>query len=61
MKNIIVDFCEKYDSNLDYVRKDKYLLTLLIKKIKDNCDVSNKNISDYIEIGKNRISSILKN
>lgn len=60
MKNIIRDFCKKYDSNIEYIRKDKYLLTQLINKIKNNCDVSNKYISDYIKIGKNRITTILK-
>lgn len=60
MKNIIIDFCKKYDSNLEYIRKDNYLLTQLLKEIKNNCDVSNKYISDCIEIGKNRITTILK-
>lgn len=61
MHNIVIKFCDKYSCNLNYIRKDNYLLVLLIKEIKNNCDATNKLISQYMKIGKNRISSLIKN
>lgn len=60
MKDIIVKFCNEYNCNLDYIKKDNYLLMLLVKEIKNNCDATNKAISEHVEIGKNRISNIMK-
>ena len=60
MKNIIIQFCNEYNYNLDYIKKDNYLLMLLIKEIKSRCDATNKMISEYIKIGKNRISNLIK-
>ena len=61
MKNIIVQFCEEYNYDLSHVKKDNYLLMLLIKKIKNNNGITNKMMSEYIKIGKNRISNIVNN
>ena len=52
MKKIIVKFCDKHNYNIEYIKKDNYLLMLLVKEIKDNCDATNKAISEYIKIGK---------
>lgn len=60
MKNTIIQFCEGYNCDLNYIKKNNYLLMLLVKEIKDNSDVTNKMISEYIEIGKNRISNLIK-
>lgn len=60
MENIIIEFCDKYDCDLDYIKKDNYLLILLIKEVKNNSDVTNKAIAEYIKIGKNRISNLFK-
>lgn len=60
MQNIITEFCNKYDCSLDYIKKDNYLLMILIKEVKNNCDATNKVISEYIKIGKNRISNLIK-
>lgn len=60
MQNIITEFCNKYDCSLDYIKKDNYLLMILIKEVKNNCDATNKVISEYIKIGKNRISNFTK-
>lgn len=60
IKNIISKFCDKYNYDLNYIKKDNYLLFLLVKEIKNNCNVTNKLISEYIEIGKNRIAKIIK-
>ena len=60
MKKIIRQFCDEYNWNLDYIKKDNYLLSLLVKEIKNNSDATNKMISEYIEIGKNRISNLTK-
>ncbi|MCI8617677.1 MAG: hypothetical protein HFJ60_05525 [Clostridia bacterium] len=60
-KDIITNFSIKYNCDIDYIKKDRYLFTLLIKEIKDNCNISNKYVSDYFRIGKNRISAIIKN
>lgn len=61
IQKIVAQFCDKYKCNLNYIRKNNYLLILLIREIKNNCDATNKAISEYIEIGKNRISSLIKN
>ena len=60
MKKIIRQFCDEYNWNLDYIKKDNYLLSLLVKEIKNNSDATNKMISEYIEIGKNRIANLTK-
>ena len=60
MKNIITQFCDAHNWNLNYIKKDNYLLSLLVKEIKNNSDATNKMISEYIEIGKNRISNLTK-
>lgn len=60
MKNIIIQFCNEYNCNLDCIKKDNYLLLLLVEKIKSNCNATNKMISKYIKIGKNRISNLIK-
>ena len=60
MNNIILKFCDEYKCDLDYIKKDNYLLILLIKEIKNKCDATNKIISEYIKIGKNRISNLIK-
>ena len=60
MKKIIVKFCNENNLKLDYIKKNNYLLLLLINEIKDNCDVTNKVITEYLKIGKNRISNISK-
>lgn len=60
MKDIIEEFCNKHNCNIDYIKKHNYLLRLLVKEIKNNCHCTNKCISEYIEIGKNRISKIMK-
>ena len=61
MKKIIIQFCNENNWELDYIKKNNYLLFLLINNIKNNCDVTNKVITEYLKIGKNRISNILKN
>lgn len=58
MKDIIIQFCNEYNCDLDYIKKDNYLLTLLVKKVKNNSDATNKMISEYIKIGKNRIYNL---
>ena len=60
MKKIIIRFCNENNWELDYIKKNNYLLLLLINNIKNNCDVTNKVITEYLKIGKNRISNILK-
>lgn len=60
MKKIVKRFCDKYQYDLQYIKKDNYLLMLLIKEIKSNCDISNKAICEYIIVGKNRISKLFK-
>lgn len=60
MKNIIMQFCMEYNCNLDYIKKDNYLLMLLVKEVKDKSDATNKMISDYVKIGKNRIYNLIK-
>lgn len=60
MKKIIKEFCDKYKMSLELIKKDNYLLISLIKKLRKQCDVTNKEISCFIGIGKNRICNILK-
>lgn len=60
MKKIIIKFCSENNLELEYIKKNNYLLLLLINEIKNNCDVTNKVITEYLKIGKNRISKILK-
>lgn len=60
MKNIIMQFCDEHNWNLDYIKKDNYLLSLLVKEIKNHSNATNKMISEYIKIGKNRISNLTK-
>lgn len=60
MKKIIIRFCNENNLELCYIKKNNYLLLLLINEIKNNCDVTNKVITEYLKIGKNRISNIAK-
>ena len=60
MKKIIIKFCNGNNWELDYIKKNNYLLLLLINEIKNSCDATNKMITEYLNIGKNRISNILK-
>lgn len=60
MKKVIEKFCSRYNCQINYIKKDNYLLILLIKDIRENCDVTNKMISEYIKIGKNRITNLMK-
>lgn len=59
-KNIIETFCIKNNKSLEVVKKENYLLLLLINSIKANCSITNKEISKIIGIGKNRIHNLLK-
>lgn len=59
IRKIMYDFCEKYNITIEYVRKNNYLLILLVNKIKKETDITNKEISEYLGIGKNRIRNIL--
>lgn len=61
IKKIITEFCDSYNYNLNDIKNDNYLLILLIKKIKGQCYATNKMISEYIGIGKNRITNLMKN
>jgi REP element-mobilizing transposase RayT len=58
MEKTVLKFCNEYNCNIDYIKKDNYLLMLLIKEIKSNCYTTNKLISEYIKIGKNRIYNL---
>lgn len=60
MKRIIIKFCKEYNSNIEHIKKDRYLLKLLVNEIKSNSDVTNKVIANYIIVGKNRITELLK-
>lgn len=60
IKDIITKFCCKYNYNLQSIKKDNYLLMLLVKEIKNNSEITNKEITEYIGIGKNRITKLLK-
>ena len=60
VKTIIKDFCESYNISLEIIRKNNYFIELLVEKINDNCDVTNKKITELLGIGKNRISNIKK-
>lgn len=60
INNIIIQFCKKYNCDLNNVKKDNYLLILLIKEIKNKLNVTNKMLAEYIKIGKNRITNLIK-
>ena len=60
MKNIIVEFCTDYNTKLEIVKKDNFLLLELVNRIKKNSEATNKMITEFLELGKNRISRISK-
>lgn len=59
MEKVVETFCNKYSYDLNYIKKDNYLLKSLIKEIQNNSDITNKAISEYLKIGKNRIATLI--
>ena len=60
VKNIVKNFCTKYNVEINIAKKDNYLLKKLVSEIKNNSDASNKLICEHLGIGKNRITNLKK-
>ncbi len=63
VEKIIKQFCIKNQINIEILRKNNYFIGSLLKEIRNDRNtnnVSNKQISEYLKIGKNRITNILK-
>lgn len=59
-KQIIENFCIDNNSNFKLIRYDEELLIKIIKKLKGEFYLSNKKISELLDINKNRIGEIVK-
>ena len=57
---IITEFCENNHLTIDLIRHNNCFLIKLVNEIKMNTNLNNKEISEYLKIGKNRIRNILK-
>lgn len=58
--NIIEEYCRKKFLTIDIIRKNNCFLIELIKLLKTDTNINDKEISTYLGIGKNRIRNILK-
>lgn len=60
IKSIIEEFCNKNRTSLDYIKKDNKLILRLVQRVKEEINISEKQLSELIGIGKNRITNIKK-
>lgn len=60
LDKIITEFCITNRLTLDLIRHNNCFLIKLVNEIKKNTNYNNKEISEYLKIGKNRIRNILK-
>lgn len=58
--NIIDNFCKNRNLSLEIIRKSNMILLELVDKLKRQTNINNKEISEYLGIGKNRIKNIIK-
>ena len=60
LDKIITEFCTNNHLTIDLIRHNNCFLINLVNEIKMNTNFNNKEISEYLKIGKNRIRNILK-
>lgn len=59
-KKLINDFCKKNNISDKSLRCDEDLLMKLIKRMKSECELTNKKISELLKINKNKIGKIVR-
>lgn len=60
IENFLKKFCEKWGVTKEEIKKNNYLIIQIMTQLKNEYFCSNKEISEVLEIGKNRITNILK-
>lgn len=60
LDKIITEFCINNQLTLDLIRHNNCFLISLVNEIKKYTNYNNKEISEYLKIGKNRIRNILR-
>ncbi len=58
LKNFVDLFFKQNNTTIDQLKKDKYLLTSLVSAAKNKYTVTNKQLTELLKIGKNRITNL---
>ena len=60
MEDFLKKFCERMEVKREEIRKSDYLIMQITELLKDKYSCTNKEISEMLGIGKNRIANIIK-